>query len=54
VLPKVDFALQATVSDPAEANCLMPADLSWTDPVMPGADPAMLEFTVHMNEKSAK
>jgi hypothetical protein len=54
VLPKVDFAMQATVGDPAEANCLMPADISWTDPVIPGAEPGMLEFVVYTNERSAK
>jgi hypothetical protein len=54
VLPRVDFAVQATVGDPAEANCLMPADISWTDPVVPGAEPGMLEFAVSMNERSAK
>jgi hypothetical protein len=46
--------MQATVGDPAEANCLMPADISWTDPVMPGAEPGMLEFIVYMSERSAK
>jgi hypothetical protein len=54
VLPRVDFAMQATVGDPAEANCLMRAGISWTDPVMPGAEPGMVEFMANMKERSAK
>jgi hypothetical protein len=46
--------MQATVGDPAEANCLMRAGISWTDPVMPGAEQGMVEFMGNMKERSAK